>query len=454
LNTTFDDNYISFLDIVLSFVNFHKMNKNNILYIHKTKISSNHKKNINWNKTINKSSPFITTSGTPLYFEFFSTKKFIDSEEILFCMFYSVLNHFNSNFHFFIQIDKSFNLYTGTSFDKLNLNALKILKRIRHKYYSDVSVKMYKLLEIYFSHSNSASFFHKKEEYIMVKYYHLIFEDMIDKLLTNQFEYVESNDGLSLKKMKHNKDGKIIDHLFQHDSLIDRNEKIFYIGDSKYYKNLNNINKESIFKQFTYAKNIIQFNIDLLNENKLNDIAVRYRDEITEGYNLTPNFFIQGILPDDLNFDSDGLILDSNKPVHHSYHFKERLFDRDSLFINYYSINFLYILKNYCISDFNTLNNQRSRIYEYFRSNFIGFLKNSSFIFLQSDFETVTLLKKFIDNEYKQLIGRIYITKLNNKRLILALNSEDIILNNFFSGLEYRSENYLDGVVFSYYQFD
>ena len=127
---------------------------------------------------------------------------------------------------------------------------------------------MYKLLELYFSKSNKVSIQNKNEDFIMVKYYHLIFEDMIDKLITSKIDTKETSKGVSLKKLKENKDGKIIDHLFEYDSLIDRDESIFYIGDSKYYKTNNEVQENSIYKQFTYAKNVIQFNIDLLNEGK------------------------------------------------------------------------------------------------------------------------------------------------------------------------------------------
>ena len=55
-----------------------------------------------------------------------------------------------------------------------------------------------------------------------------------------------------------NKDGKIIDHIYEDKSLIDRSN-IFFIGDSKYYKSDNTAVQNSKYKQITYAKNIIQY---------------------------------------------------------------------------------------------------------------------------------------------------------------------------------------------------
>ena len=38
----------------------------------------------------------------------------------------------------------------------------------------------------------------------------------------------------------------------------DLKHEIFYIGDSKYYKYRTPMGKEAVYKQFTYAKNVIQ----------------------------------------------------------------------------------------------------------------------------------------------------------------------------------------------------
>ncbi len=433
LSSSLGDNEYSFLDIVLSFVNFHKKNKNTILFIHKKQTSAKHKK-VNWVKTVRKSNPFVTNEGIPIYSELNVKKKYIDTEEELLCMFYSVLNHLKTEYNFSIQIDESYTIAKGSAYEKLAANAPKILKKIRYKYFSDTLVKMYKLLELYFSKSNKVSIQNKNEDFIMVKYYHLIFEDMIDKLITSKIDSKETSKGVSLKKLKENKDGKIIDHLFEYDSLIDRDESIFYIGDSKYYKTNNEVQENSIYKQFTYAKNVIQFNIDLLNEGKKINNNIRYRDKITEGYNITPNFFIQGVVTDIFNFDDDKLAIDFDKGIKHSYHFKERIFDRDSLFVNHYSINFLFVLKSYTNKSSFELEKYRVEIHKKFRTNFVSYLKKQNlFKFYHTEFESKELLKQFIDTEFRNLTGRVYISKSNDKRLILAVNGSDIELKEYFT---------------------
>jgi len=433
LSSSLGENEYSFLDVVLSFVNFHKKNKNTILFIHKKQISAKHKK-VNWVKTVRKSNPFVNNEGIPIYSELNVKKKYIDTEEELLCMFYSVLNHLKIEYNFGIQIDESYTISKGSDFEKLVANAPKILKKIRYKYFSDTLVKMYKLLELYFSKSNKVSIQSKNEDFIMVKYYHLIFEDMIDKLITSKIDAKETSKGVSLKKLKENKDGKIIDHLFEYDSLIDRDESIFYIGDSKYYKTNNEVQENSIYKQFTYAKNVIQFNIDLLNEGKKINNNIRYRDKVTEGYNITPNFFIQGIVTDIFDFEDDRLAIDFDKGIKHSYHFKERIFDRDSLFVNHYSINFLFVLKSYTSKSSFELEKYRVEIHKKFRANFVSYLKKQNlFKFYHTEFENKELLKQFIDTEFRKLTGRVYTSKSNDRRLIIAVNASDIELKEYFT---------------------
>ncbi len=433
LNSSLGENEYSFLDIVLSFVNFHKKNKNIILFIHKKQVSAKLKK-VNWGKTVRKSNPFVTNEGIPVYSEFNVKKKYINTEEELLCLFYSVLNHLKTEYNFNIQIDKSYTIVKESAYIKLIAKAPQLLKKIRYKYFSDTLLKIYKLLELYFSKSNKASIQKKNEDFIMVKYYHLIFEDMIDKLITSKIDTKETSKGVSLKKLKENKDGKIIDHLFEYDSLIDRDERIFYIGDSKYYKTNNEVQASSIYKQFTYAKNVIQFNIDLLNEGKKINSNIRYRDKVTEGYNITPNFFIQGVVTDIFDFDDDRLTIDFDKGIKHSYHFKERIFDRDSLFVNHYSINFLFVLKSYTNKSIFELEKYRFEIHKKFRINFISYLKKQNlYKFYYTEFESNELLKRFIDIEFRNLIGRVYISKSNDKRLILAVYVSDIELKKYIT---------------------
>lgn len=62
---------------------------------------------------------------------------------------------------------------------------------------------------------------------------------------------------------------------------------------------------QSVAKQYTYAKNIVQdfFSPDFVDGNDECYSSgvhqgVRYRDSVTGGYSVTPNFFIRGFVPE------------------------------------------------------------------------------------------------------------------------------------------------------------
>ena len=425
LNSNIGKDEYSYIDIVLNIINFHKKNRNTILFIEKQHKSQQHRKT-SWQKTINKTLPFIDKNNDPIYIKSYNKKKYTDTEEILLTIFYSVLNHLKQEYKFNINIDNIYSIYTGKSYEKLILNAPKILKKIKYKYFSDTLIKIYKLIELYFNVNINASTSKKNEEFLMVNKYHIIFEDMIDKLFSDNLDNVD------LIKLKNQKDGKIVDHLFEYDSLLSNDESIFYIGDSKYYKIKNKDNnitdKKSIYKQFTYAKNVIQFNIDLLNEQKKINNKIRYRDEITEGYNISPNFFIEGRISEDMNYDKDEI---KHNGINSSYHFPERLFDRDTLFVHHYNINFLFVLKSYTIFNSFKIEAFRKECKDKFRRNFIEYL-SKEYLFFEQDFSTEANLKNFTDLNFRILNGKMYRTDNSSKLIVAIKNPKEMpILSSF-----------------------
>ena len=356
LNTNLNLKEYSYLDLLLSFVNFYKKNKNHILYKH-IEYNSNQAIKPKWEKTIRKSLPILNSNNIPIYVSIINKRKTVNTEEELLTYFFSILNNFNHEHKLNLRIDKSFSIIKGKSFKNLQSNGLSKLRKIKYRYFNDTLKRMYALCEIYFSQTDKSSSKRKREDFLSVNNYNIVFEDMVDKLFSDELNDTEVNN-VSLKDLKKNDDGKIIDHIYDYQSIIDTSN-IFYIGDSKYYKSNSEAGKLSKYKQFTYAKNVIQFNIDLLNKDKDKPYkkGIKYRDEITEGYNITPNFFIYGYIEDENNFDEHLIEKKTELPIK-SYHFKERLFDRDTLFVHQYKINFLYVLKAY--TSFNTIQILRS----------------------------------------------------------------------------------------------
>lgn len=439
LNNLYGNSEFSFLDLVLSFLNFHKKNKNIFLYIFKEKLAQKHKK-VKWEKTISKTLPIITNNNQPIYYKKVIQQKYIDDEEYLLKLFYSILFHFKSEYSLDISIEEFYKIEKGKPFENLCCKATRKLKKVKYKYFSDTLLKLYKLLEIYFNQFNPIDYKHTKEEFLSVKDYHIVFEDMIDKIFSDPIPDLSTSKNISIHKLKEQKDGKLVDHLFKHTSIIDTNEKIFYIGDSKYYKPTNSIGEYSIYKQFTYAKNIIQFNIDLLNEDKSLDSNLRYRDEITEGYSISPNFFIQAIICNDLNYSKHCLDVDKtkgNNGIEKSFQFKERLFDRDTLFVHYYKINFLFVLDIYTKTNSLIIRNLRKEIKGKFRKNFVNFFNEYSDIeFYRKQFNDELELSKYVTENFKLLNGKVYRTKDNVNELIVAKYRNDNSINDIVDDCE------------------
>ncbi|OYU81412.1 MAG: hypothetical protein CFE23_04820 [Flavobacterium sp. BFFFF1] len=420
LNSNLGLNEYSYLDLVLTFTNFYKKNKNTILYRH-IEFISNQAKKAKWEKTIRTSLPIIVSKKLPLYTEIRNNQKKVNDEEELLSYFFSILNHFKTEHDLPISFDKTYRIITGHNFEKLQRTGLSRLRKIKHRYFADTLKRMYQLCELYFSKTDLSSPKRKKEEFISVRNYNIVFEDMVDKLFTEDI-YDNSVDSISIQKLKHNEDGKIIDHIFQYKSLIDT-ENIFYIGDSKYYKSNAEAGKLSTYKQFTYAKNVIQHNIDLFNRNQPYP-NTRYRDETTEGYNISPNFFIYGHLYDENNFDTPELIKYSAPKT--SYHFEGRLFDRDTLFVLQYKINFLFVLKSYTHSNSGRINQFRESAKEKFRHEFLEYFNDPSachYRFYEKDFGDS--LPEFVNTNFKILNGKAI--KIQESTLLLALHEKDEI---------------------------
>lgn len=433
LNTNIGDDEYTYLDLVLSFTNFYKKNKSFILFKH-IEHTANQAKKPKWEKTIRKAFPIFDQNKAPIYFDIRNKKTITNTEEELLVYFFSILNHFKDQNNLNISIDKSYKILKGEAFKSLQFNEIGLskLRKIKYRYFSDTLKRMYKLCELYFDSTDKGSIKKRNEEFLSFKKYNIVFEDMVDKLLSEEnnldtYDRKINNDDISINKLKNNDDGKIIDHLFEYEGLIDTSN-IFYIGDSKYYKPGNVADKLSIYKQFTYAKNIIQFNIDLFNQKSTYaSKKIIYRDKITEGYNITPNFLLYGFIPNHEDFVNDHLntISSLEESIKYSYHWKTRLFDRDSLFICQYKINYLFVLNAYTEKNESSLIKYRIETKEKFRNNFIDYFetdKISKFKFYKLERED---LKLFVNNNFKLLNGKCICLNENKKTLLIAIHDDE-----------------------------
>ena len=399
-----DKNTNSELEIVLSLLRFHRENQSLFTFIKKTNTSQQHK--IDWTKTITKKLPFLNKSSQPVYFQTITKSKNINIEEELICIFLSILHDFKQKYHFRIDLNPMYAISKGADFERLKQSGTRRLKAIKSKYFSDKLVKLWHLCYAYFERLEQVRNGKAMNEILLVRDFNIVFEDMIDALL---------GDAQLPKSLKEHKDGKRLDHIYPYQSLI-FDDDIYYIGDSKYYKNETEFSQSSKYKQFTYSKNVIQYNIDLFNKNELSE-NLRYRDELTEGYNVTPNFFISAFVGE--NFDFTKHELKSNgKVTEQNTHFKNRLFDRDTLHLQAYDINFLYVLHAYIAKN----NNQKTQFSEQakiqFRDNLRDYLnQNYDFYEVKPD----NNIEDFINQNFRLLNGKMYRPSHFEDKILVAL---------------------------------
>ena len=389
------------IDIVLSLLKFDKEHKSLFTYITRLKHSGQNK--IHWQKTISKTQALIQ-NGVPVYLNPRTKQKDINFDEELIVLFYSVLNYLAQEFKFNVRPAFGYELLKPETIQSMieSGKGVRILRQNRRKYFTDEMVQLWNLLFTFFEQSQYVqSKENDDEQAMLVREFNLVFEDMIDSLI---------GDNNLPGGLKSQKDGKIIDHIYRDNSLIEDKKRIYFIGDSKYYKDDNDIGPNSIYKQFTYAKNVIQYNIDLFNRKPMEFERenLQYRDNTTEGYNITPNFFIRGHLQaNELNNYSDDLLdlqpMKDGKDYEISYHFKNRLFDRDTLILQTYNINFLFVLACYVQG----AGEHKQEIRNIFRENIKKVLQKQYDFYAMTPREGINA-EEFLKENFHQLLGKVF----------------------------------------------
>ena len=409
------------LDHVLALLHFNKKHQSLFTYIATIMHSGQHK--VHWTKTIRTMSPLLK-GNKPYYLDCKIKEKAINYDEELICLFYSTLDYLRHSYHFVVKHNLNFEIEKPHRIASMieSGKGTRRLRGMRGKYFTDELVQLWHLLYAFYERAEEVEQKKLQSERLLVRNFNIVFEDMIDCLI---------GESSIPKGLKNQEDGKIIDHIYRDKSLVD-GEDLYFIGDSKYYKEGSSISNNSRYKQFTYAKNVIQYHIDIFNRRKNGD-TLRYRDELTEGYNPTPNFFIRGVVnPDALSYHESQLRQDE-EGRYFNYHFENRLFDRDTLLVLTYDINFLYVLSAYV----------QSRGYSTSVDRFLrGRFRKDILEAYQKEYDFYELKpidisnEEFVERCFKKLIGKIYQTK--EGKLILALKPSDVDTMNFLKDLPYQ----------------
>lgn len=416
----------TFLDILLALIDFNKHNQDFIFFILKN-IHSGYNR-IHWSKTI-ATTRAIISKNSPVYTHPVNRKKQINFDEELLIIFYSILNYISERYGFANHINCNFQLITGYRF-KAYLDGLgkTRLLQIKYKYFSDKALHLWQLCYDFFDNAKRMNIQQERKEYLLVKSFNIVFEAIIDELLG------EKNIPAGLKEQA---DGKRIDHLYSYQNLITtRNqEPVYYIGDSKYYKLGHSIGKESVYKQFTYARNIIQWNLNLFMNDDKDDEELQYdkrnfgnvpklRDDLTEGYNIIPNFFISAKMAENLSFSDQISSTDREKKCFNTQHFNDRLFDRDTLLVFHYDVNFLYVVSLYARHNEHQKFAWKNRVRKMFRDE-IQKMLDERYDFYRLTPKEETQVEKFVSRNFRKLIGKIFSPTKSNDYLILAFEKED-----------------------------
>lgn len=387
----------TFLDVLLSLVRFNRENQDFFMFTVKNLRSGLNK--INWTRTIAHSAA-IVQEDSPIYISPINKRRQINFDEELLVIFFSILNYISETYGFPVSITLGFELIRGKQFERLLDGQGKVrLRQIKYKYFSDKALQIWDLCYAFFDKAYQIRIDAEQKEYLLVKNFNIVFEAIIDELIGDKDIPVG---------LKEQYDGKRVDHMYSWQGLIENDEKpIYYIGDSKYYKLGNKIGKESVYKQYTYARNVIQWNLDLFLDGKQKASDVKLRDDVTEGYNVIPNFFISAKMDVGLSYADRVDETEKRQPYFVSRQFENRLFDRDTLLVFHYDVNFLYVVSLYARDNAGQKAAWRDKVREIFREKIQEILGKQYQFYAMRQHPGVDGVG-YIREHFKQLLGKVY----------------------------------------------
>ena len=429
------------LDVILSLIRFNNENRDFFMFIMKN-IHSGYNK-INWTKTI-AANRAVMQRGRPVYTELINKKKQVNFDEELLIIYYSVLNYISEHYGFRVNVNAHYELITGSQFNRwLGGYGTLRLRQIKYKYFSDKALALWKHCYAFFDLAQLINSSRQQNDYMLVKNFNIVFEAMIDELLSDK-ELAET-------ELKNQPDGKLVDHIYAYSGLINDNERIYYIGDSKYYKLGEPIGPNSVYKQYTYARNVIQYNLKLFLRDEKDERGqglgagteyLIYRDPETEGYNITPNFFISARLNEQYNYDDPELIfMGDEKPMKH---FENRLFDRDTLLLQRYDVNFLFVVALYAGDNDYAKGEFKQFAQRKFREKIITYLeRNYQFFSLQKWPNNTESLHTIVNNHFRDIIGRTFRPYNDTEILYLACEADEKFVEDNLALLSQLSNDFI-----------
>lgn len=407
----------TFLDILLSLLRFNKERHSFFTTVLRNLHSGYNK--INWTRTISRSTAWVQND-VPVYLNPVNKKRQINTDEELIIIYFSILNHISETYGFPVDITLGFELIKGRKFEHyLKGYGKRRLKQIKYRYFSDIQLRLWELCYAFFDKAHQIHIVAEQREYLLVKSFNIVFEAIIDELIGDK----EVPRGL-----KDQVDGKRVDHIYSYRNLTNNegDKPVYYIGDSKYYKLGNKVSAESVYKQFTYARNVIQWNLNLfLDESKENvELQKRhpkYRDEQTEGYNIIPNFFISAKMDEKLSYADNVSTTNRENNTFLSRHFENRLFDRDTLLVYHYDVNFLYVISLYARENKYQKAQWKANVRKLFREKIQDALEEKYKFYAMTPKPGLNH-EKYLRENFQELLGKVYRPFDDTNYLSLALD--------------------------------
>jgi len=412
----------TWLDVILSLIRFNHENRSFFTFVLKN-IHSGYNK-INWTRTISGTSA-VVQGESPVYLNPINKKRHINFDEELIVIFFSILHYVSERFGFRTDIPFGFPLIKGTKFERYVKGYGRTrLRQIKYKYFSDITMRLWDLCYAFFDKAYQIKTATSQREYLLAKNFHIVFEAIIQELIGDK----DVPKGLQAQD-----DGKLVDHFYTYEGLlINREERegnsIYYIGDSKYYKIGSKPGPESVYKQYTYARNVIQWNLNLfLNPSSKKEEKDRYheiqlRDEVTEGYNIIPNFFISAnIDPVTLSYKDRTERREGAENI--CRQFENRLYDRDTLIVSHYDVNFLFVLSLYARNNSGTKAQWKQTVRHKFREEIQTMLANRFKFYAMSARPGVDG-QAWIKGHFQEVLGKTYSPFPDKDVFSLALDKD------------------------------
>ena len=130
------------------------------------------------------------------------------------------------------------------------------------------------------------------------------------------------------------------------------------------------------------------------------------RDDMTEGYNVIPNFFISA-QQNDLEMHSEITLKDEEQDAFSSRQFNNRLLDRDTLLIAHYDVNFLYVVSLYGRKNEGMKRDWQKKVRELFRRNIQDMLNKRFQFHIMTPLEHIDG-EEVLRANFKDLLGKVF----------------------------------------------